>query len=191
MLFKKKEEEKKGLFKKIFEKEEPKEEKGFLQNIFNKEKEEEPQPTFFQKVFQKEEEKKGIFDGVKESLEEKKKERRRKAFLRSLIPTESTAIRFGIVLFMILIGMVIFILVEKYSIYFVQKDEFRTGLALFSVILYLPFARKITKALFVLVPFTLITLLALDIMEYYEYIEGNIGMNRIIEIFKSLTQLRN
>ena len=157
-------------------------------------KKEEEKKSFLTTLFKKEEEKQGFFGEIKESInekiEEKKREKQRKQFLRSLIPTESTAIRFGIILFMILIGMIIFILVEKYSIYFVQKDEFRTGLAIFSVILYLPFARKIIKILFILVPVTFITLLALDIMEYYEYIEVNIGISKLFDVLESILQLK-
>ena len=102
------------------------------------------------------------------------------------MPSESTAIRIGIVLFIILLGLIIFILVEKYSIYVVQKDEFRTGLAIFSVILYLRFARKIIKIMFILVPVTLITLLAMDIMQYYEFIEGSIGTTKLLHIIEAL-----
>jgi hypothetical protein len=167
------------------------EEKGFFQKIFSK-REEEPK-SFMDKLFKKEEVKPGMFGGIKENIkenmEERKKKRERKVFLRSLIPSESTAIRLGIVLFMILLGLIIFIVVEKYSIYFVQKDEFRTGIAIFSVILYLPFARKIIKFMFIMVPVTLITLLTMDIMQYYEYIEGSVGTNKLLNILESLFSL--
>jgi hypothetical protein len=162
------------------------EEKGFFKKIFSKE--EEPK-SFVEKIFHKEEKKVGMFDGIKENIEERNKKRARKVFLRSLMPNESTAIKLGIVLFMILLGLIIFILVEKYSVYFVQKDEFRTGIAIFSVILYLPFARKIIKVMFILVPVTFITLLTLDIMQYYEYIEVNIGTSKLLGIIESMFSL--